>query len=176
MKTKSVSEVQVDLQKIADQKGAAGFEQAKALYLEGVLVTDAEGNPLAPDQIAYEVKIMPAAVETDAASTDEMPKEEEPAKALRETVKSAIAAELKAVNTMPNVTSTDTYKITGKAKFLASNDEAYRFGRFIMAARGHRKSIDWCSANGLITKISYFVDATHCFRLISQLHLIPLVG
>jgi HK97 family phage major capsid protein len=81
-----------------------------------------------------------------------MPKEEEAAKSLRETVKSAIAAELKAVNTMPNITSTDTYKITGKAKFLASNDEAYRFGRFIMAARGHRKSADWCAANGLVTK------------------------
>jgi HK97 family phage major capsid protein len=67
-------------------------------------------------------------------------------------VKSAIAAELKAVNTMPNITSSDTYKITGKAKYLATNDEAYRFGRFIMAARGHRKSIDWCSENGLVTK------------------------
>ena len=152
MQFKKFEQVQKDLQSIADQVGETRFAQAKNLYLEGVIVTDAEGNPLAPENIAYEVKIMPAAVETDAASTDEMPKEEEPAKALRETVKSAIAAELKAVNTMPNVTSTDTYKITGKAKFLASNDEAYRFGRFIMAARGHRKSIDWCSANGLITK------------------------
>ena len=152
MQFKKFEQVQKDLQSIADQVGETRFAQAKNLYLEGVIVTDAEGNPLAPENIAYEVKIMPAAVETDAAATDEMPKEEEPAKALRETVKSAIAAELKAVNTMPNVTSTDTYKITGKAKFLASNDEAYRFGRFIMAARGHRKSIDWCSANGLITK------------------------
>ena len=152
MQFKKFEQVQKDLQSIADQVGETRFAQAKNLYLEGVIVTDAEGNPLAPENIAYEVKIMPAAVETDAASTDEMPKEEEPAKALRETVKSAIAAELKAVNTMPNVTSTDTYKITGKAKFLASNDEAYRFGRFIMAARGHRKSIDWCSSNGLVTK------------------------
>jgi HK97 family phage major capsid protein len=152
MQFKKFEQVQKDLQSIADQVGETRFAQAKNLYLEGVIVTDAEGNPLAPENIAYEVKIMPAAVETDAASTDEMPKEEEPAKALRETVKSAIAAELKAVNTMPNVTSTDTYKITGKAKFLASNDEAYRFGRFIMAARGHRKSADWCAANGLVTK------------------------
>jgi HK97 family phage major capsid protein len=152
MQFKKFEQVQKDLQSIADQVGEARFAQAKNLYLEGVVVTDAEGNPLAPENIAYEVKIMPAAVETDAAATDEMPKEEEPAKALRETVKSAIAAELKAVNTMPTVTSTDNYKITGKAKFLASNDEAYRFGRFIMAARGHRKSIDWCSNNGLITK------------------------
>ena len=152
MQFKKFEQVQKDLQSIADQVGETRFAQAKNLYLEGVIVTDAEGNPLAPEQIAYEVKIMPAAVETDAATTDEMPKEEEPAKALRETVKSAIAAELKAVNTMPNVTSTDNYKITGKAKFLASNDEAYRFGRFIMAARGHRKSIDWCSSNGLVTK------------------------
>jgi HK97 family phage major capsid protein len=123
------------------------------LYLEGVVVTDAEGNPLAPEQLKYEVMLSPAAAETDAADpTEEMPKEEEAAKSLRETVKSAIAAELKAVNTMPNITSSDTYKITGKAKYLATNDEAYRFGRFIMAARGHRKSIDWCSENGLVTK------------------------
>jgi HK97 family phage major capsid protein len=153
MQFKKFEQVQKDLQSIADQVGETRFAHAKMLYLEGVVVTDAEGNPLAPEQLKYEVMLSPAAAETDAADpTEEMPKEEEPAKALRETVKSAIAAELKAVNTMPNVTSTDTYKITGKAKFLASNDEAYRFGRFIMAARGHRKSADWCAANGLVTK------------------------
>jgi HK97 family phage major capsid protein len=153
MKFKKFEEVQKDLQSIADQVGETRFAHAKMLYLEGVVVTDAEGNPLAPEQLKYEVMLSPAAAETDAADpTEEMPKEEEAAKSLRETVKSAIAAELKAVNTMPNITSTDTYKITGKAKYLASNDEAYRFGRFIMAARGHRKSIDWCSANGLVTK------------------------
>jgi HK97 family phage major capsid protein len=153
MKFKKFEEVQKDLQSIADQVGETRFAHAKMLYLEGVVVTDAEGNPLAPEQLKYEVMLSPAAAETDAADpTEEMPKEEEAAKSLRETVKSAIAAELKAVNTMPNITSTDTYKITGKAKYLATNDEAYRFGRFIMAARGHRKSIDWCSANGLVTK------------------------
>jgi HK97 family phage major capsid protein len=153
MKFKKFEEVQKDLQSIADQVGETRFAHAKMLYLEGVVVTDAEGNPLAPEQLKYEVMLSPAAAETDAADpTEEMPKEEEAAKSLRETVKSAIAAELKAVNTMPNITSTDTYKITGRAKYLGSNDEAYRFGRFIMAARGHRKSIDWCSANGLVTK------------------------
>lgn len=156
MKTKSVSEVQVDLQKIADQKGAAGFEQAKALYLEGVLVTDAEGNPLAPDQIAYEVKIMPAAaaeveVEEDAAKpSDEMPMEEAE-KAVRNTVQKTIAAEVKAA-AAPRITMPETIKIDGRARHLKNAEEAYRFGRFIMAARGHRKSVDWCQSNGIITK------------------------
>ena len=155
MKTKSVSEVQVDLQKIADQKGAAGFEQAKALYLEGVLVTDAEGNPLAPEQIAYEVKLMPAAaevaVEEDAAKpSDEMPMEDAE-KAVRNTVQKTIAAEVKAA-AAPRITMPDQIKIDGRARHLKSADEAYRFGRFIMAARGHRKSLDWCNANGIVTK------------------------
>ncbi len=156
MKTKSVSEVQVDLQKIADQKGAAGFEQAKALYLEGVLVTDAEGNPLAPDQIAYEVKIMPATaaeveVEEDAAKpSDEMPMEDAE-KAVRNTVQKTIAAEVKAA-AAPRITMSDPIKIDGRARHLKNAEEAYRFGRFIMAARGHRKSLDWCQSNGIVTK------------------------
>lgn len=156
MKTKSVSEVQSDLQKIADQKGAAGFELAKALYLEGVLVTDADGNPLAPDQIAYEVKIMPAAgaeveVEEDAAKpSDEMPMEDAE-KAVRNTVQKTIAAEVKAA-AAPRITMPETIKIDGRARHLKSAEEAYRFGRFIMAARGHRKSQDWCQSNGIVTK------------------------
>ena len=93
MNFKKFEEVQKDLQSIADQVGETRFAHAKMLYLEGVVVTDAEGNPLAPEQLKYEVMLSPAAAETDAADpTDEMPKEEEPAKALRETVKSAIAA------------------------------------------------------------------------------------
>ncbi|MDH4139068.1 MAG: phage major capsid protein [Coriobacteriia bacterium] len=156
MKTKSVSEVQADLQKIADQKGAAGFEQAKALYLEGVLVTDAEGNPLAPDQIAYEVKLMPATaaeveVEEDAVKpSDEMPIEDAE-KAVRNTVQKTIAAEVKAA-AAPRITMPDQIKIDGRARHLKSAEEAYRFGRFIMAARGHRKSLDWCQSNGIVTK------------------------
>jgi HK97 family phage major capsid protein len=30
--------------------------------------------------------------------------------------------------------------------------EAFRFGRFIAAASGHRKSADWCESNGLSLK------------------------
>ena len=154
MKTKTLSEVARDLQNIADQKGAKTFENAKALYLDGVIVTDEQGNPLAADQISYEVKIAPA-VETDAADApmaeDEKPAEEA-AKSLRDTVKAAIAAELKSTASMPKITSTDNLKIDGKARHLKSAEEAYRFGRFIMAARGHRKSLDWCASNGILTK------------------------
>lgn len=156
MKTKSVSEVQSDLQKIADQKGAAGFEKAKALYLEGVLVTDADGNPLAPDQIAYEVTIMPATeaevpTGTDSAKADEVPSVDDAEKAVRSTVQKTIAAEVKAA-AAPRITMSDPIKIDGRARHLKSNEEAYRFGRFIMAARGHRKSLDWCQSNGIVTK------------------------
>jgi HK97 family phage major capsid protein len=153
MKTKSVSEVQSDLQKIADQKGASGFDKAKALYLEGVLVTDAEGNPLAPEQIAYEVKIMPAEegiVEDAAKPSEEMPVEDAE-KAVRSTVQKTIAAEVKAA-AAPRITMPETIKIDGRARHLKSAEEAYRFGRFIAAARGHRKSVDWCQTNGIITK------------------------
>ena len=154
MKTKTFSEVARDLQNIADQKGAKTFENAKALYLEGVIVTDEQGNPLAADQISYEVKLA-AAVETDAADApmaEEEKPAEEAAKSLRDTVKAAIAAELKSTSTMPKITSTDTFKIDGRARHLKTAEEAYRFGRFVMAARGHRKSIDWCQSNGILTK------------------------
>lgn len=154
MKTKTLSEVARDLQNIADQKGAKTFENAKALYLEGVIVTDEQGNPLAADQISYEVKLA-AAVETDAADApmaEEEKPAEEAAKSLRDTVKAAIAAELKSTASMPKITSTDHLKIDGKARHLKTAEEAYRFGRFVMAARGHRKSIDWCQSNGILTK------------------------
>jgi HK97 family phage major capsid protein len=153
MKTKTYEQVQKDLQAIADQKGAAKFTEAKALYLEGVLVTDADGNPLSPEQLTYEVEIKQAE-NTDAAdgSTD-LPKEDEEMKSIRDTVRTAIADGMKAASASPvRVTAPEPFKMNGRVKHLKSAEEAYRFGRFVLAARGHAKSADWCMANGILTK------------------------
>ena len=46
MRNITVAELQKSLQALANQKGAKGFDKAKALYLEGVMVVDEQGNPV----------------------------------------------------------------------------------------------------------------------------------
>ncbi len=151
---KSFNKVQSDLQNIASQIGARGFDKAKALYLEDVIVTDDAGNPLSADQISYEVKLAPS-IESDAANPDEtMPDENgdiPPAKAIRTAVRDAIATEIKTATT-PRVVVHSPFRVDGRAKYFKSDETAYRFGRFVAATRGHAKSAEWCANNGIATK------------------------
>ena len=51
MKKITLEELQKNLQSLANQKGSKGFAKAKALYMEDVMVVDAEGNPVDPAAI-----------------------------------------------------------------------------------------------------------------------------
>jgi HK97 family phage major capsid protein len=163
MNTKSpfrtFGQVQKDLQAIADQVGSKHFERSKALYLEGVVVTDETGNPLPPESLSYEVRIMPA-VEQDAQGG--MPQGEEPAKqaetaekSMRTVIRETIATELKAWSgsQQPQVSVLDSgFKVTGRVKHLKSAETAYKMGRFFAACMKHQPSIEWAARNGYIGK------------------------
>lgn len=150
MRNITVAELQKNLQALANQKGAQGFDKAKALYLEGVMVVDEQGNPLDPSAINYEVTISPAAeVEEDAMSED---KPEETAKSVASEVRAVIRDEIakSASKPAPKLVKVESPKVHGRLRAFKSVDEAYRFGRWAMACLGHTKSAQWCSDHDLL--------------------------
>ena len=156
MKKVTVSELQKSLQALANQKGANGFEKAKALYLEDLMIVDEAGNPVDPSMIDYQVTLMPAAgaaaeVETDAMDEDKPEAEKSVAAQVRTVIREEIAKSAPRANKA--AVRVESPKMYGRLRNLKSADEAYRFGRWAMGCLGHRKSADWCADHGvLVTK------------------------
>ena len=152
MRNITVSDLQKNLQALANQKGAAGFEKAKALYLEGVMVVDEQGNPLDPSAINYEVTISPAVMAEEDAMSEEKP--EDMAKSVASEVRAAIREEIKAApKSAPKALKIESPKVYGRLRGLKSVDEAYKFGRWALACLGHTKSAQWCADHDiLVTK------------------------
>jgi HK97 family phage major capsid protein len=152
MRNITVEELQKSLQSLANQKGAHGFEKAKALFLDGVVIVDEAGNPLDPSAINYEVTISPAVeVEEDAMSEE---KPEETAKSVASEVRAAIRDEIaKSASKPAKLVKVESPKVHGRLRAFKSVDEAYRFGRWAMACMGSKKSAQWCSDHDvLVTK------------------------
>jgi len=159
MKKVTVSDLQKHLQALANQKGASGFEKAKALYLEGLIITDEAGNPVDPSAIDYQVTLMPAAGAAEEApsevSEDSMDKPEDDKKSVAAQVRTVIRQEIAKSAPRANKAAVrvESPKMFGRLRNLKSVDEAYRFGRWAMGCLGHRKSADWCNDHGvLVTK------------------------
>ena len=154
MKKVTVSELQKSLQALANQKGANGFEKAKALYLEDLMIVDEAGNPVDPSAIDYQVTLMPAAgaaAETDAMDEDKPEAEKSVAAQVRTVIREEIAKSAPRANKA--AVRVESPKMYGRLRNLKSADEAYRFGRWAMGCLGHRKSADWCADHGvLVTK------------------------
>ena len=152
MRNITVAELQKNLQALANQKGAKGFERAKALFLEDCMVVDEAGNVLDPSAINYEVTISPAAqVEEDAMSEE---KPEEAAKSVASEVRAAIRDEIaKSASKPTKLVKVESPKVHGRLRAFKSVDEAYRFGRWAMACMGSKKSAQWCADHDvLVTK------------------------
>lgn len=152
MRNITVAELQKNLQALANQKGAKGFERAKALFLEDCMVVDEAGNVLDPSAINYEVTISPAAqVEEDAMSEE---KPEENAKSVASEVRAAIRDEIaKSASKPAKLVKVESPKVHGRLRAFKSVDEAYRFGRWAMACMGSKKSAQWCADHDvLVTK------------------------
>jgi HK97 family phage major capsid protein len=155
MKKVTVSELQKNLQALANQKGANGFDKAKALYLEDLMIVDEAGNPVDPSAIDYQVTLMPAAgaaAETDAMDED---KPEDASKSVAAQVRTVIREEIakSAPRASKAAVRVESPKMFGRLRNLKSADEAYRFGRWAMGCLGHRKSADWCADHDiLVTK------------------------
>jgi len=159
MKMCTVEELQKNLQVLANQVGSKRFTTAKNLMLEGLVIVDADGNPVDPSSIKYEVMLSPAdaAVEEDAVQEMETPVVEEP-KALADEVAKAVKLELSNKAAAHPITTrkeiTVENKVYSRIKNFKTNDEAFRFGSWAMACLGYKKSAQWCTDNGIVTKIA----------------------
>jgi HK97 family phage major capsid protein len=158
MKMCTVEELQKNLQVLANQVGSKRFTTAKNLMLEGLVIVDADGNPVDPANIKYEVMLSPAdaAVEEDAA--DAMPPVVEEPKALADEVAKAVKLELSNKAAAHPITTrkeiTVENKVYSRIKNFKTNDEAFRFGSWALGCIGYKKSAQWCADNGIVTKIA----------------------
>ena len=154
----TVEELQKNLQTLANQVGSKRFTTAKNLMLEGLVIVDADGNPVDPANIKYEVMLSPAdaAVEEDAA--DAMPPVVEEPKALADEVAKAVKLELSNKAAAHPITTRKEIKVENKVysriKNFKTNDEAFRFGSWALGCIGYKKSAQWCADNGIVTKIA----------------------
>ena len=157
----TVSELQVKMQKLADQVGSRRFTTAKELMLEGLVITDEEGNPIDSADIKFDVTLSAGDLpsEEPVAETAAIPGSA-PNSEMAETVAKAVRKELNSAKKIEHplnrkeVSMVNTQKIYSKVKHFKTNEDAYRFGSWAMACLGYKKSIQYCSDNGIITKIA----------------------
>ena len=166
MRIVTLNEVQSDLQNIADQVGEEGFVQAKALYLEKVAVTKEDGTPLKAEEL--EIVMMPKMdkEEEEKAMDDEEEKAEhddkEDKKDEDEDKPKALAIGVprrKAVSTIAKAARPSFRpKVYGRVKNFRDDthgdgvDKAIRFGHWLMASNGNRKSLNFCDRAGIEVK------------------------
>lgn len=152
MQTISLEKFRDALTVAAKSKGEPGVIAQKKLILDRYMIVDADGVAIDPETL--DVHLMPAApqMEEDAAKPEEgdsMHYDEE----ITKSVRSAVAAELKAAPRVAAVTAApkawETAKVYGKLKNFADKERAWRFGTWCLGAMGHKKSADFCNANGL---------------------------
>jgi HK97 family phage major capsid protein len=157
MNLKTIAQIEKDLQNLADQVGESGFAKAKALYMEKVAVVDEEGTPLSADEI--EVVLMPKPAEDKA---DMMEEEEEKAVEAVEApaAKAAAAPRRKAASVAARMSAPAIArpKVWGSLKNFKSDDrgdaveKALRFGHWLLASKGNRKSLSFCDRHGIEVK------------------------
>jgi len=160
-----------ELQDLADQVGAQRFVQAKALYLDKVMVTSEEGSPIDPEELevvltpkqaaaAEEEELEPLEEEelkaAEIGAEDEDEEEEEEEELMPKSNKNTRQKALKAVT--KSATNYIRPKMWTRLKNFRDDDngeaitKAERFGRWLMAQNGHRKSMNWCDSKGIEVK------------------------
>ncbi len=167
MRTIKVSALSKQLQALADQVGAKRFNKAKALMLNGLIITDEQGNVVSPDNISYEITLTPEEVEKmsedapadkpfDPAIFAEEEEDEELKPDLAKTVASEVRKALASNGTSPRKAVAPSVSISSprqKSRHFKSAETAYRFGRWAMASLGRADSQIWCKDHGvLVTK------------------------
>lgn len=160
MRTLTIDAFTKALQAAGAQHGATGVAHAKALILSDAMIVDSDGMPIDPANI--DITISPAAPAADDAAegdtttdmADDPAVSDDVAKAIRHEVKIAARKSADGIAvTRGTVSAGDGYPaIRGRIKSFRDPREAYRFGRFVLAAAGNAKSADWCSRNGINVK------------------------
>lgn len=151
MQTMTLDKFKDALARAAAIKGEPGMIAQKKLILDGYMIVDAEGMAIDPETI--DIHLMPAKpeleMEEDAAKPQEPDMNNEE---IKKSVRAAVAAEIAVKGAEPRVASAEpwkTAKVYGKLKHFASNDRAWRFGTWCLAVMGHKKSAEYCAANGM---------------------------
>jgi HK97 family phage major capsid protein len=162
MRQVNLASLKNELQTLADQVGEKRFGVAKALYLEKVMVTDEDGTPvaaedleviLAPKMVEGEDEEEKAVEDEEEAKAEEDEEEKVAAKSIAPTFRKGLRQT--AAASAPSIVRPKMY---GSLKNFKddSNGEAFkkaeRFGRWLLAQRGHHKSLNWCERNGLEVK------------------------
>ena len=156
MRIVTLDQVQKDLQNLADQVGENGFVNAKALYMEKVAVVDEDGTPLTADEI--EVVLMPKPADNQQDMMEE--EEEEKAVEAAPAPKAAPAPRRKAASVAARMSAPAIArpKVWGSLKNFKSDDrgdavdKALRFGHWLLASKGNRKSLSFCDRHGIQVK------------------------
>jgi HK97 family phage major capsid protein len=156
MRIVTLDQVQKDLQNLADQVGEKGFVNAKALYMEKVAVVDEDGTPLTADEIEVVLMPKPADNQQDMMEEDEEEKAVEAAPA----PKAAPAPRRKAASVAARMSAPAIArpKVWGSLKNFKSDDrgdavdKALRFGHWLLASKGNRKSLSFCDRHGIEVK------------------------
>lgn len=155
MKTINIEDFKKGIVAAHKQHGESGITFAKSLMLEGAMLVDMDGNPIDPESVDIVVKAS-AGGEADMMKPEEKPEEMkcETADCVSKSVSKALSLELDSV---PNrkavrVSAPEAFKMYKGVKHFKSAEQAYRFGKFLMATANHSKSVDWCNANGIHLK------------------------
>jgi len=170
MRQITIKTLKKELQDLADQVGAERFVQAKALYLDKVMVTSEEGSPIDPEELeivltpkqaapAEDEELEPLEEEEElkaaeiGAEDEEEEEEDEPmAKSNSNTRQKALKAVTKSATNYirPKMwTRLKNFKDDENGEAIV---KAEKFGRWLLAQNGHRKSMAWCDAKGIEVK------------------------
>jgi len=156
MRTKSIAQVQKDLQILANQFGADGFDAAKANYFKSCTVENDAGELVDPSTIEVEVTFTKSAEPKadDIAGIVAKTVREEIAKAVPQTVSKAARIEVGGDERRKSVRR-------GVSKFVRDAETAHAFGRWIQAVTFGNKAkgaVDHCRAKGLGLTYGNFDD------------------
>jgi HK97 family phage major capsid protein len=144
---RKLSEVQSDLQALADQVGASRFEAVRKSYLASRVVTDEEGNPLAPDAIKIEEIVVKAAEPAAAESVDIAALVKAEVAKANAASKAAVAPKSRDVS---NALSFSTIEVPrGRSRVFKSADTAFQFGAWAASSAGQPWARRFCIEKGL---------------------------
>lgn len=138
----------------AKSKGEPGVVAQKKLILDRYMIVDADGIAVDPETLDVHM-VAAGSLDPKEMVTDMMDEEKEPMKEeeITKSIRSAIASELKSAPRVSTITSVpqpwQSAKMYGKVKHFENKERAWRFGTWCLGAMGHKKSADFCNANGL---------------------------
>lgn len=158
MRQVTLTSLKNELQMLADQVGEKRFVSAKALYLDKVMVTDEDGTPVAAEDLEVILapkKAVEEAEDEEIKMADDVEEEEEEvapksiAPIFRKGLRQSAAASAPSIIRPKMWGSLKNFKDDSNGEGVK---KAERFGRWLLAQRGHHKSLNWCERNGIEVK------------------------